>query len=35
MTFENHYAVLGLDRNCTAMQIRDAYRLLAKRHHPD
>ncbi len=35
MTFENHYAALGLDRNCTAMQIRDAYRLLAKRHHPD
>ncbi|HEY3661815.1 MAG TPA: DnaJ domain-containing protein [Chthoniobacterales bacterium] len=34
-TSENHYAVLGLDRDCTATQIRDAYRLLAKRHHPD
>ena len=34
-TSENHYAVLGLDRNCTPLQIRDAYRLLAKRHHPD
>jgi DnaJ-class molecular chaperone len=34
-TPENHYAVLGLDRNCGALQIRDAYRLLAKRHHPD
>ncbi len=32
---ENHYAVLGLDRNCTSAQIRDAYRRLAKRHHPD
>jgi DnaJ-class molecular chaperone len=29
------YATLGLDRNCTAAQIRDAYRLLAKLHHPD
>ncbi len=34
-TPENHYAVLGLDRDCSALQIRDAYRLLAKRHHPD
>jgi curved DNA-binding protein len=32
---ENHYAVLGLDRNCSGSQIRDAYRLLAKRYHPD
>jgi len=31
----DHYAVLGLDRRCTAAQIRSAYRLLAKRHHPD
>lgn len=31
----DHYAALGLDRNCTAAQIRAAYRLLAKRHHPD
>lgn len=31
----NHYATLGLDRRCTDAQIRDAYRLLAKRHHPD
>ncbi len=32
---ETHYAVLGLDRRCSAGQIRDAYRLLAKRFHPD
>lgn len=31
----NHYALLGLDRQCTAEQIRQAYRILAKRHHPD
>lgn len=32
---ENHYAVLGLDRDCKRDQLRDAYRLLAKRYHPD
>lgn len=31
----NHYATLGLDRGCTLSQIRAAYRLLAKQHHPD
>jgi curved DNA-binding protein CbpA len=31
----DHYATLGLDRRCAAAQIRDAYRLLAKQHHPD
>lgn len=31
----NHYATLGLDHRCTTEQIRAAYRLLAKRHHPD
>jgi curved DNA-binding protein len=31
----DHYATLGLDRRCTDAQIRAAYRLLAKRHHPD
>jgi DnaJ-class molecular chaperone len=31
----DHYATLGLDRRCTLAQIRSAYRLLAKRHHPD
>ncbi len=31
----NHYATLGLDRRCTSGQIRDAYRILAKRFHPD
>ena len=27
--------MLGLDRRCTAGQIRAAYRVLAKQHHPD
>ena len=31
----DHYATLGLDRRGTLAQIRAAYRLLAKRHHPD
>jgi DnaJ-class molecular chaperone len=33
--FPNHYAALGLDRRCTTAQVRSAYRLLAKKHHPD
>lgn len=31
----NHYATLGLHRRCTLEQIRAAYRILAKQHHPD
>jgi curved DNA-binding protein len=31
----DHYRALGLDRHCTAAQIRDAYRTLVKRNHPD
>ena len=31
----NHYVTLGLERSCTGAEIRDAYRLLAKRYHPD
>ena len=34
-TLPDYYATLGLDRRCTAGQIRTAYRLLAKRMHPD
>jgi curved DNA-binding protein len=34
-SISNHYAILGLDRRCTESQIRAAYRLLAKQHHPD
>ncbi len=31
----DHYATLGLDRRCTHAQIRTAYRVLSKQHHPD
>jgi len=31
----NHYATLGLHSKCTPEQIRDAYRILAKKFHPD
>lgn len=31
----DHYATLGLHRKCTSEEIRNAYRLLAKLHHPD
>ncbi len=31
----DHYATLGLDRHCSIAQIRSAYRLLVKQHHPD
>ena len=34
-TEANHYTVLGLDRRCTEAQIKTAYRLLARQHHPD
>ncbi len=31
----NHYANLGLDFRCSLAQVRAAYRLLARQHHPD
>lgn len=31
----NYFAVLGLTLDATEQEIRDAYRRLAKRHHPD
>jgi DnaJ-class molecular chaperone len=34
-TTANHYATLGLDRDCSFEQIRAAYRALAKQVHPD
>ena len=32
---EDHYEVMGIGRQATAREIRDRYRELAKRHHPD
>jgi len=31
----DHYAVLGLEPNCTVKDITKAYRKLALKHHPD
>ena len=31
----DHYATLGLDRGCTVAQVRAAYRVLVREHHPD
>ena len=31
----NFYLVLGIPRNATGETIRDAYRALARRYHPD
>ncbi len=35
MKTTDHYATLGLDRDCTRDDVRQAYRTLAKRYHPD
>lgn len=32
---KNHYATLGVSKNATQEQIKDAYRKLSKKHHPD
>lgn len=31
----NHYEVLGVPRNASALEIRRVYRTLARRYHPD
>ncbi|KAJ6763101.1 DNAJ-like protein 1 MITOCHONDRIAL-RELATED [Salix purpurea] len=32
---QDHYALLGLDRTATSADIKKAYRLLARKYHPD
>ncbi|MGI8435702.1 MAG: DnaJ domain-containing protein [Chthoniobacterales bacterium] len=34
-TKRSHYEVLSLARRCTTAEVRNAYRLLVKQHHPD
>jgi DnaJ-class molecular chaperone len=32
---KDYYAILGVDRDATLMQIKKAYRRLSKKYHPD
>lgn len=34
-TKKNYYEVLGVERGCTAAEIRKAYHALARKYHPD
>ena len=35
MKYKDYYAVLGIAKDATLDQVKKAYRLLAKKHHPD
>jgi curved DNA-binding protein len=35
MEFKDYYAILGVDKNATADDIKKAYRRLARKYHPD
>src|SRR3954466_10408658 len=35
MDFVDYYKILGLDKNATEQEIKNAYRKLARKHHPD
>ncbi|GAB2266811.1 hypothetical protein Dimus_001801 [Dionaea muscipula] len=32
---QNHYAVLGVPRSATSVEVKKSYRLLARKWHPD
>jgi curved DNA-binding protein len=35
MDFVNYYTILGIDKSATPKDIKNAYRKLARKHHPD
>jgi len=35
MTFVDYYKILGIDKSATTKDIKNAYRKLARKHHPD
>ena len=35
MDFKDYYATLGVSKGATAKEIKQSYRKLARKHHPD